>query len=110
MAIPPFHGMTPESQDTRLTRVEEQVKVHERDIRSVAPLTAQYAVLEEKVLTFREDLNEGLKAIREEIAEIKKANAERAKERRTMLWALFIAGVGLFGTFGAQLLQLRGKG
>lgn len=101
--------MSPESQETRLVRVEEQVKGHERDIRTVAPLTAQYAVLEERFTSLRDDLNEGLKAIRAEIHEIKKDQAERAKERRTMLVALFVAGVGLFGTFGAQLMQLRGK-
>ena len=97
-----------DSEMERLARVEERVRANEQTVRGVAPLTAQYAVIDEKVRALREDLNEGLDAIRTEIASIKTDAADRAKERRTMLWALFIAGVGLFGTFAAQLIQLGG--
>lgn len=110
----------PESADTRIARLESARDEHREQIRQVVPLVAQYAVLEERLSNFGGDLNDGLKGIRDEMAAIKKDTAERfaeirkdqadrAKERRTMLIALFIAGVGLFGTFGAQLMQLRGK-
>lgn len=109
----------PENTDTRLTRVEERTRGHAERLVKLADLPSQYAVLEERLGNFGGDLNDGLKAIRDELgamkkdtadrfAEIKEDQAEKAKERRTMLIALFIAGVGLFGTFGAQLMQLRG--
>lgn len=96
----------PENVDTRLTRVEEQVKGHTEDLKVLWPLPAQYAVFEERLVNFRKDLNDGLKAIRDEIDDIKTDAADRAKERRTMLIALFVAGVGLFGTFVATAVPL----
>lgn len=96
----------PESNDTRLTRAEERIRDHGDRLKFLQPLPAQYAVAEERMAGLRDDLNEGLKAIREEISTIKKDNAERAKERRTMLIALFVAGVGLFGTFVATAVPL----
>jgi hypothetical protein len=96
----------PENTDTRLTRVEEQLKGAMDDLKVLWPLPAQYAVQEERLSGLRKDLNEGLAAIRDEIAEMKTTSAERAKERRTMLIALFVAGVGLFGTFVATAVPL----
>jgi hypothetical protein len=64
--------------------------------------------MEERVEGFREDLNQGLAAIRSELAEMKNEQAVRAKERRTMMLALVIAGIGLTGTFVATLLPLLG--
>lgn len=100
--------MSPEDAATRLVRVEEQGKGHDRDLKILMPLVGQYMVLEERYQNLRDDLNNGLDAMRDEIKAIKRDQDERAKERRTMLLALFIAGIGLFGTFAAQLLQLRG--
>lgn len=54
----------------------------------------------------RDDLNEGFKAIRAELSAMKADQKDRAKERRTMLIALFVAGVGLFGTFVATAVPL----
>lgn len=96
----------PESVDTRLTRVEEKVKGHEDDLKVLWPLPAQYAVFEERLANFRKDLNDGLTAIRAEVNDIKQDAQERAKERRMMLVALFVAGIGLFGTFVATAVPL----
>lgn len=96
----------PESNETRLTRVEEQVKGHADDLKVLWPLPSAYAVQEERLGGLRKDLNEGLDAIRAELAEMRKTSTERAKERRTMLIALFVAGVGLFGTFVATAVPL----
>lgn len=102
-------AVSPEDRDTRLTRAEERLRTHEKLLEALGPLISQYARLDERLEGLRGDLNDGLDALRREIAEMKKDASERAKERRTMLVALFIAGVGLFGTFGAQLMQLRGR-
>lgn len=107
----------PESTETRLARVEASRDEHREQLKVLTPLVSQYAVLEERLGNFGGDLNEGLKAIREELAamkkdtndrftEISKDQKDRAKERRTMLIALFVAGIGLFGTFVATLVPL----
>ena len=107
----------PENVDTRLTRAEERIRDHTEQLKVLWPLPAQYAVGEERHANLREDLNEGFKAIRAELAGIRaESRAEladlradqkdRAKERRTMLVALFVAGVGLFGTFVATAVPL----
>lgn len=101
-------AMSTESADARFARLEAARDEHRDQLRMLTPLIAQYAVMEERVGNFGEDLNEGLKAIRAELAEVKEDRAARAKERRAMLFALVLAGIGLVGTFGAQLLQLRG--
>lgn len=106
MNPPPAGATVPESNDTRLTRAEEQIKGAIDDLKVLWPLPAQYAVQEERLAGLRKDLNEGLTAIRDEIVEMKQTSAERAKERRTMLIALFVAGVGLFGTFVATAVPL----
>jgi hypothetical protein len=98
--------MSPDSENGRLVRLEERSREHTEQLKQLWPLPAQYAVAEERLANFRSDLNEGFTSIRAEIAEIKKANEERAKERRTMLIALFVAGVGLFGTFVATAVPL----
>lgn len=104
--MPPPTASVPENHDTRLTRAEEQIKGAIDDLKVLWPLPAQYAVQEERLSGLRKDLNEGLEAIRSEISEMKQTSAERAKERRTMLVALFVAGVGLFGTFVATAVPL----
>lgn len=98
--------MSPEDAAIRLVRVEERVQDHADRLKFLQPLPAQYAVSEEKVATLRNDLNKAIDSIRKEIAEIKTEQAERNKERRTMLLALFIAGIGLLGTFLATLVPL----
>lgn len=100
--------MSPENLETRIVRLETRDEEKARRLELVQVLPGQVAVLESRVDDFRDDLNEGLKAIRAELKEIKADNANRAKERRTMLLALVLAGVGLVGTFGAQLVQIRG--
>jgi hypothetical protein len=95
-----------ESADTRIARLEASRDEHRELIRQVVPLVAQYAVLEERLRNFGDDLTEGLTAIRAELGEMKKMQQDRAKERRTMLIALFVAGVGLFGTFVATAVPL----
>lgn len=99
-------GTVSESADTRIARLEASRDEHREQIRQVVPLVAQYAVLEERLGNLAGDLTDGFKAIREELAEIKKDQKDRAKERRTMLIALFVAGLGLFGTFVATLVPL----
>lgn len=96
----------PESTETRLARVEASRDEHREQLRVLTPLVSQYAVLEERQRNFGEDLTLGFKAIREELAEMKKDQADRAKERRTMLLALIVCGVGLFGTFVATAVPL----
>jgi hypothetical protein len=98
--------VSPDSENGRLVRLEERSREHTEQLKQLWPLPAQYAVAEERHTNLRQDLNEGLAALREEIVEIKKANSERAKERRTMLIALFVSGVGLFGTFVATAVPL----
>jgi uncharacterized coiled-coil protein SlyX len=89
----------PESADTRLARLEASRDEQRELIKQVTPLVAQYAVLEERVRNFGSEL-------RQELAEMKEDQKARAKERRTMLIALFVAGVGLFGTFVATAVPL----
>lgn len=96
----------PESTETRLARVEASRDEQREQLKVLTPLVSQYAVLEERLGNVASDLTEGFKALRDEIAEIKRDQKDRAKERRTMLIALFVAGVGLFGTFLATLLPL----
>lgn len=99
-------AVVPESTETRIARLESSRDDHSERLRMLQALPAQYAVAEERMSNFRDDLNEGLKGIRDEITAIKKETADRAKERRTMLIALFVAGIGLFGTFLATLVPL----
>lgn len=61
---------------------------------------------EERQAALRNDFNNAMKGIREELAEMRKDSDARARERRTMLLALFVAGVGLFGSFVGTLVQL----
>jgi hypothetical protein len=96
----------PENTDTRLTRVEEQIKGAVKDLEVLWPLPAQWAVHEERIASVQKDINKGFNALRDEINEMKQTSSERAKERRTMLIALFVAGVGLFGTFVATAVPL----
>jgi NAD(P)H-nitrite reductase large subunit len=107
----------PESADTRIARLEASRDEHRELIRQVTPLVAQYAVLQERLGNFGGDLNEGLGAIREEVAELKKNTAKqfdsmhddqksRSRERRTMILALVVCGIGLFGTFVATAVPL----
>lgn len=96
----------PESADARIARLEGSRDEHREQIRQVVPLVAQYAVLEERLGNFGEDLTKGFDAIRAELGEMKKDQADRAKERRTMLLALIVCGVGLFGTFVATAVPL----
>jgi hypothetical protein len=102
----------PESNETRLTRLEERVKSNTDDlkdsVRILSPLVSQYAVLEEKFSGLRNDLNKGLDAIRAEITEIKEANKDATKWRRTMALGLAVAAIGLLGNFATQLIALRG--
>lgn len=100
--------MSPENVDTRLTRVEERVGDQAEQLKFLRPLPAQYAVSEERQAGLRKDLNDAVKSIREEVAAIKTENAIRARERRAMMITLVLAGVGLIGTWGQQLLALRG--
>lgn len=72
------------------------------------PLLGEVAVMDERVDGLKKDLNEGLTAIRAELAEVKRDSSSRAKERRAMLLALILAGVGLVGNYALQLLQIRG--
>jgi len=106
--LPNTTPTVPEDRDTRLTRLEERVKHNTDDLKVLGPLVSQYAVLEEKFSNLREDLNDGLKAIRAEITEIKEANKESLKWRRTMALGLTVAAIGLLGNFAAQVIQLRG--
>lgn len=99
-------GTVPESTETRLARVEGTTEGHRDQLRVLVPLVSQYAVLEERLGNVANDVTEGFKTMREELAEMKKLQAERSKERRTMLIALFVAGVGLFGTFVATAVPL----
>jgi chromosome condensin MukBEF ATPase and DNA-binding subunit MukB len=99
-------SLMPESADARIARLEGSRDEHREQIRQVTPLVAQYAVLEERLGNVASDLTEGLKAIRAELVEMKKDQQDRAKERRTMLIALFVAGIGLFGTFVATAVPL----
>lgn len=99
-------ALMPEDADTRLTRAEERIRDHTDQLKQLWPLPAQYAVAEERTSNLREDLNEGFNAIRAELKEMKKDAADRAKERRTMLLALIVCGVGLFGTFVATAVPL----
>lgn len=96
----------PESTETRLARLEASREDHADRLKVLAPLVAGHAVMEERYDNLRGDLNEGLKAIRDEIVEMKKDSKERAKERRTMIVALIVCGVGLFGTFVATAVPL----
>jgi hypothetical protein len=96
----------PESADTRIARLEAARDNHKDQLRALGPLVSQYAVLEERLRNFGDDLNKGFDAIRAELDDMKKDQAERAKERRTMLIALFVAGIGLFGTFVATAVPL----
>lgn len=96
----------PESADTRIARLEASRDEHREQIRQVVPLVAQYAVLEERLGNFGDDLTEGFSAIRAELAEMKNDQKDRAKERRTMIVALIVCGVGLFGTFVATAVPL----
>lgn len=96
----------PESTETRLARVEASRDEHRELIRQVTPLVAQYAVLEERVANFGQDLTQGLEAIRGELGVMKADQRDRAKERRTMIVALIVCGVGLFGTFVATAVPL----
>lgn len=82
------------------------MKGHTKDLSVLWPLPAQYAVQEERIMGIRDDINKVGAALRAEIAEMKTTANERAKERRTMLIALFVAGVGLFGTFVATAVPL----
>jgi hypothetical protein len=101
----------------RLAKVEASRDEHREALKVLTPLVAQYAVLEERVGNFGDDLNEGLKGIRKEMAEMKASTAKtfaemhddqktRARERRTMILALIVCGVGLFGTFVATAVPL----
>ena len=96
----------PENTDTRLTRAEERIRDHTEQLKALWPLPVQYAVAEERLTGLAGDLTEGFKAIRAELAEIREDQKDRAKERRTMLIALFVAGIGLFGTFVATAVPL----
>lgn len=98
--------MSSESAETRIARLEAARDEHREQIRQVVPLVAQYAVLEERLRNFGVDLTQGFDGIRTELADMKKVQADRAKERRTMMIALFVAGAGLFGTFVATLVPL----
>lgn len=96
----------PENSETRITRAEERIRDHTDQLKALWPLPAQYAVAEERMGNLRDDLNEGFKAIRAELSAMKTDQADRAKERRTMLLALIVCGVGLFGTFVATAVPL----
>lgn len=106
-----------ESDETRLARLEAARDNFAENFRILLPLPAQYAVAEERLANLRDDLNDGLKGIRDEvkdtraeikevrleIKELKADHASRARERRGYLAALFICGFGLFGNFVVQL-------
>lgn len=100
----------PERSAERLVRAETRLDEHGKMLAAITPLVAQHAVLDERVENFRGDLNEGLAAIRSELAEMKRETSDRAKERRTMLIALFVAGLGMFGTFVTTLVPLLHAG
>lgn len=100
--------VTPENLTERVVRLETRGDYTAAKLTELSPLSERVAVAENEVAGFKEDLNNGLDALRLELAEIKSGLVDRAKERRTMLLALILAGVGLVGTFGAQLIQLRG--
>jgi chromosome condensin MukBEF ATPase and DNA-binding subunit MukB len=99
-------AIVPESSETRIARLEASRDEHREQIRQVVPLVAQYAVLEERLRNFGDDLTKGFDGLRSELAEMKKDQQARARERRTLLIALFVAGVGLFGTFVATAVPL----
>lgn len=96
----------PESVETRIARLEASKDDHAERLRMLFPLASAFAVQEERISGIREDINSVGAALRSEIAEMKQTANERAKERRTMLIALFVAGVGLFGTFVATAVPL----
>lgn len=95
-----------ESDETRIARLEASRDDHTDKLKVLFPLVGQYMVAEERMANLRGDLNEGFNAIRDELKEMKKDAADRAKERRTMLLALIVCGVGLFGTFVATAVPL----
>jgi uncharacterized phage infection (PIP) family protein YhgE len=105
-------AVSPENLETRIVRLETRDEEKARQLSLTVPLIGQVAVMESRVDDFKDDLNEGLKAIRDELTQIKRDqakakehDADRAKERRTMQLALFLAGVGLVGNFLAPLLS-----
>lgn len=69
------------------------------------PVGERLARQEERLAALRRELNGGLATIREDIAEMRKDQAVRAKDRRTMLLTIAVAAMGLVGTFIEQLLQ-----
>lgn len=97
-------AMSPENLETRIVRLETRGERWDLTV----PLLGEVAVMDERVDGLKEDLNEGLRAIRLELADIKRDSVSRAKERRAMLLALILAGAGLVGNYSLQLLQIRG--
>lgn len=129
MALVP---VTSDSDETRLAKLEAAGEA-QRDLnRILTPLVAGHAVMEEKYQGLRADVNKGFEGLREELkgmradakaeavesraeqreeiaelrAEVKELKtdiASRSRERRAMLTALVICGLGLAGNFVAQL-------
>jgi predicted phage tail protein len=97
----------PESNETRLARLEGSRDEMREQIKVVVPLVTQYAVLEERMSGFRDDLNEGLESIRAELKDMKQETVGRSKERRAMYAGFALA---VFGLLANLLLQLLGTG
>ncbi len=131
--MPPPSVPVAESDETRIARLEAARDEHTERLRVLFPLVSQYAVLEERFLGLRNDLNKGFDAIRDELKEqradqtednksLRAAQAEenkalraelkelkddqvsRAKERRGYLAMVAVCAIGLFGNFIAQIV------
>lgn len=116
--------VSPESNEARLTRLETREEARTEQLRVLSPLVSQYAVLEERLANLGGDLDEGLTAVRSEIAAVRSEIAETArriekrfaadddakaliaKQRRQDRVTLLVAAVGLVGVFFTTLIPL----
>jgi hypothetical protein len=111
--------VSPEHWETRVVRLETRQEDIKRQLELTVPLVGAVAVQGLRLDEVKDDVTEGLRSVRSEvadikaefrgeIAELKRDEKAKAKERRSMLVALLLAGAGLLGTFASQLIQLRG--
>lgn len=105
--------MTPRTDAERIGNLEQEVAVLKQraqdtaeDIRAFAPLIVEHARMRETIDQMRADLHGINTRLDRESDERRKGQSERAKERKTFVLGLLVAGVGLLGTFVATLVPL----